>query len=111
MAKMPLDELQSRAEQAAQTLGRRVPDSTKVEATAVASVAGGGSMPGFELPSFGLAISDGEQSSAELQRRLRYSSPPVIGRVEDDRLVLDLRTVPPAQDELLLKLVIRATQG
>ena len=108
MARRPLDELEDRAAELAEKLRAQVSEDTKVEAAAVASVAGGGSLPGLELPSFGLAVADGEKSSAELQRRLRYGSPPVIGRVEDDRLIIDLRTVAPADDGVLLEQLVEA---
>ena len=108
MASTSLEELEGRATGLARALEKQLGQGTKVEVTPLSSVAGGGSLPGLELPSFGLTISDGERSSAELQRRLRYGTPPVIGRVEEDRLVLDLRTVPPDQDATLLEQVARA---
>jgi L-seryl-tRNA(Ser) seleniumtransferase len=64
------------------------------------SVAGGGSTPGETLPTTLVAISAGK--TVELERRLRAGSPPVIARVEDDRLLIDLRTVFPEQDGMLL---------
>lgn len=111
MAQTPLEELEQRAGTLAGRLAERLSDRTKVEARPLSSVAGGGSLPGLELPSFGLMITDGERSSAELQRRLRYGSPPVIARVDDDRLVLDLRTVPANQDETLLAELVRALRA
>ena len=106
MAQAPLDELERRAVSLAQRLQEGLSDRIKVEAVPLRSVAGGGSLPGVELPSFGLAISDGEQSSAELQRRLRRAAPPIIARVDDDQLVLDLRTVAATQDHALLQLLV-----
>jgi len=64
------------------------------------SVVGGGSTPGQTLPTMLVAISTG--STAELERRLRAGSPPVIARVEQDRLLIDLRTVFPEQETMLL---------
>ena len=58
-----------------------------------ASVTGGGTVPGVEIPSAGVAV-DGDITAA-----LRSAEPkPVIARVEDDRTVLDLRTIDPADD-------------
>jgi len=45
---------------------------------------------------------------AALARRLRAGQPAVIGRIRDDALLLDLRTVDPADDEALVEALIRA---
>ena len=66
------------------------------------SVIGGGAAPGATLPTRLLAISIDGLSADELAARLRHSDPPVIARVEEDRVVLDLRTVFPEQDEQLV---------
>ena len=63
------------------------------------SVAGGGSAPGLEIPSAGVAL-EGDHSAA-----LRANDPPVIARVREARTVVDLRTVDPADDELLAKAI------
>jgi L-seryl-tRNA(Ser) seleniumtransferase len=56
---------------------------------------GGGGAPGHELPSVALALPE------ELARPLRLGEPPVVGRVLRGRLLLDLRTVTPDQDDTL----------
>jgi hypothetical protein len=43
-----------------------------------------------------------------MDRRLRKADPPVIGHVSDDKLLLDLRSVLPAEDTLLTEAVVRA---
>ena len=63
------------------------------------STVGGGSLPGETLPTRLLALS--VRSPNRFLARLRQASPPVIARLEDDRVVLDPRTVLPEQDELL----------
>ncbi len=73
------------------------------DAVPVASLVGGGSSPGAELASWGVVLPAAAPDA--LAARLRAGTPPVIGRVEDDRVVLDLRTVPPAQDGQLADLV------
>ncbi len=72
-----------------------------VELLAGESVVGGGSTPGQTLPTTLVAISDPARSTAELERRLRAGSVPVIARVENDRLLIDLRTVFPEQEAML----------
>ncbi|GAA4287086.1 L-seryl-tRNA(Sec) selenium transferase [Georgenia daeguensis] len=72
-----------------------------VGADARASVAavGGGGAPGVELPSAAVTL------PVPFAEALRRGRPAVVGRVERDRLLLDLRTVPPEQDEELLAAV------
>ncbi|GAC1489684.1 MAG: L-seryl-tRNA(Sec) selenium transferase [Candidatus Limnocylindrales bacterium] len=67
------------------------------------STVGGGSLPEETQPSRGVAV--GEGSAAELLRRLRGSDPPVIARISDGRVVLDVRTVLPEDDEHLIRTV------
>jgi L-seryl-tRNA(Ser) seleniumtransferase len=67
------------------------------------SVVGGGSLPGVQLKSWGLTIAIGDLGAAELQTTLRTGSPPVIGRVEDDLLILDLRTVLDEETDQLIE--------
>ncbi len=80
-------------------------DDVKVEAVALGSVAGGGSVPGAELGSWGIAITHATRSTAEIERALRFGTPPVIARVEDDRVLLDLRTVLPDQTADLVRCI------
>ncbi len=75
---------------------------------AVAGLAGGGTLPGVELPSWAVALSTPE--AGELAAHLRTGEVPVIARVEDGAVLLDLRTVPPSQDTLLVDLVLDAWQ-
>lgn len=65
------------------------------------SVIGGGAAPGSTLPTVLIAIDPERASADEMANELRHHDPPVIARVEDDRLLVDLRTVPPEHDELL----------
>jgi L-seryl-tRNA(Ser) seleniumtransferase len=69
------------------------------------STIGGGSAPGTELPTRLVAI---ELPAARLESALRAQRPPVIARIENERVLLDLRTVPPEQDDQLAALVTSA---
>jgi len=70
-----------------------------------ASTVGGGSTPGLEIPTRLIAIAREGMTADQLEGRLRQLIPPVVARIENDRLVLDLRTVRPEQDELLAALL------
>ena len=63
------------------------------------SVIGGGAAPSAVLPTKLLAVTRDGLSADEISARLRASEPPVIARVEEGRVLLDLRTVFPEQDE------------
>ena len=70
-----------------------------------ASTIGGGSAPGVELPTVLIAAALPDMSAERLEEQLRSLDPPVIARIESDRVVLDLRTVLPEQDETLGQLL------
>jgi L-seryl-tRNA(Ser) seleniumtransferase len=65
------------------------------------STTGGGSAPGLALPTTLIAIEVGDLSAAALDKRLRSSDPPIVTRIQDGRVVLDLRTVIEDQDAQL----------
>lgn len=67
------------------------------------SAVGGGSAPQVELPTALIAISRARTSADEFEKLLRLATPPVIARISDDRLLLDLRTVPTDDEEDLFK--------
>src|SRR5712691_4898996 len=60
------------------------------------SEVGGGALPTVELPTAALALGNSERRPQDLDERLRAARPPVLGRLLDDRLLLDFRTVLPA---------------
>jgi L-seryl-tRNA(Ser) seleniumtransferase len=63
---------------------------------------GGGTYPGVELPSWAVAPAWG-CSAQEAADRLREGTPPVVGRIVDDRLLLDVRTVLPGAEDALVR--------
>lgn len=65
------------------------------------SVIGGGAAPSATLPTSLLAITCEGMSAEELSTRLRNANPPIISRVENGQVLLDLRTVFPEQDGTL----------
>ena len=79
-----------------------------VEVTAAESTVGGGSLPGERLPTTVLAITPRQGGATELLRRLREHEPPVIGRIADERVLLDPRTVLPDEDDVVVDAVAGA---
>jgi L-seryl-tRNA(Ser) seleniumtransferase len=97
MIATPIEELRARARAILDALG---PRAAIVDAR---STVGGGSLPGETLPSVGIMLSGG--SATGLLAALRRGDPSVIGRIEDGRVVLDLRTVDPASDRAFARAV------
>lgn len=91
MIAMPLDEIDRRARALVEALGF----GTVIDGI---STIGGGSAPGSALPTRLVAIEGASRSVTEIEARLRASDTPVIARIENNRLLLDLRTVEPADD-------------
>ena len=60
------------------------------------SQVGGGALPTVELPTAALALGTRERPAQVLDEQLRNGQPPVLGRVLDDRLLLDFRTILPS---------------
>jgi L-seryl-tRNA(Ser) seleniumtransferase len=91
MAAIPVDELRVRAE----AIAARVPGAKVLDTEAVA---GGGSLPGLTIPSVGVGVEvpDADAETA----RLRTEA--VVARVADGLVVCDLRTVDPADDDVLV---------
>lgn len=66
------------------------------------SVIGGGAAPSAVLPTWLIAVAVEALSADELLARLRHADPPIVARVQQDRVVLDLRTVFAEQDEVVM---------
>ncbi len=79
-----------------------------VEVVPAESTVGGGSLPGERLATTALAITPGRGGAADLLRRLREHEPPVIGRIVEERVLLDPRTVLPDEDDVLVDAVLTA---
>jgi L-seryl-tRNA(Ser) seleniumtransferase len=108
MIAAPESEIRARVTRLSAVLGE---DGHVVDAEPVQATVGGGSLPGETLPSWALELApaDGERVDA-LARRLRLGDPGIFGRIDQDRLLLDLRTVLPEEDEMLLQ-SLRHTLG
>ena len=82
----------------------------KIEVVEGNSLVGGGSTPAQSLPTFVLRVTSARCSASQLESRLRAApgGTPVIARIEDDRLILELRTVFPEQENALAEALIAA---
>ena len=82
-----------------------VDQGVQAEVTRTVAVVGGGGAPGLELPSWAIALPE------RFAAPLRLGEPPVVGRVERGRLLLDLRCVPADLDPTLDSAIRRAAAG
>ena len=103
MIAMGVDEIGRRADALAAHLASA---GLTVEVIDGASTIGGGSAPGATLATRLVAVA--HPSATGLEAALRRQVPPVIARIAHERLVLDLRTVAPHQDDLLAQLLLAA---
>jgi L-seryl-tRNA(Ser) seleniumtransferase len=98
MMRLPASEIGKRAE----TIATRIRSpKLKIEIVDGESVLGGGAAPSSVLPTRLLALNCDGLSADELAEQLRKSTPPIIARVEEGRVLLDLRTVFREQDEMI----------
>jgi L-seryl-tRNA(Ser) seleniumtransferase len=105
MISTPLETLQTRADRIKEELAK---SGIELSIQKGQSTIGGGSLPGETLPTITISVSSVQSvdGSPNQQAKLfREQSPPIIGRIEDDEFVLDLRTVSPHQDETLISAI------
>jgi L-seryl-tRNA(Ser) seleniumtransferase len=105
----PLSQLQQRAESLALRL-RAIEGIASANVSEDVAYVGGGSLPDQAMRTCVVEIKPADLSDADFAHRLRTSDPAVMGRLRDGRLLLDLRTVFPAQESALVAAVSRALQ-
>jgi L-seryl-tRNA(Ser) seleniumtransferase len=96
MLQTPAGELRGRAQALADQLNGA--DGWRAALVAGSSAIGGGSAPGIELPTWLVAIDKRGLTADALDARLRRLTPPIVARIERDRVILDLRTVAVGDD-------------
>ncbi len=99
-----VENLRNRAERLAAQL-QNVSIVAKAEAVGGKTYLGGGSIPTQELDTWCVSLEPKELRVDEMARRLRVGEPSVFGRVQQDRLWLDLRTVFASQDVMLVEAI------
>jgi L-seryl-tRNA(Ser) seleniumtransferase len=96
MLAVPVAEIESRCRA---IIGGLRSKQLHAEVMPVESVIGGGTAPDATLPSYAVALVHNQLSAGELLKVLRKADPPIIARINDEKVLLDLRTVPPRFDE------------
>ncbi len=96
------DELNSRATELAGSIQMADPNaSLRVELRSSFSQVGGGSLPAQDLPTFIVTVQSDNFSPNQIEKFLCGNDPPIIGRIEADRFIMDLRTLMPPQLQII----------
>ncbi|MDA8103824.1 MAG: L-seryl-tRNA(Sec) selenium transferase [Nitrospiraceae bacterium] len=98
-------EMEMRAKKIASALRRKAGEKD-IRVIRDSSKAGGGSLPEVEFPTYAVAIKPSGISVNELEARLRNGSPPVIARIREDSLLLDMRTVREREIDDIVRAVV-----
>ena len=101
MLTQPLAHIQKRTNHLISLLQGIGSDRLQISEQALVSRAGGGSLPLLELPSRGIGLKIRGVSANTIERTLRASNPPIIGRIENEYYVLDMRTIQNGEPELI----------
>jgi L-seryl-tRNA(Ser) seleniumtransferase len=104
------DVLKTRAQKLAKKI-RKLSDKLTVNAMEMSSEVGGGSFPDVFIPSFGVSVKPFDVSVAEFEERLRNLDVPIIGRIEKDMLLFDLRTILKEDEFFIVKGIDSALQN
>ena len=107
MLACPPAEIRKRAIRLSRRLKKNLADKAEITVQAESSQAGGGSLPLMQIPTFAISLKPRHCSVAELDRRLRRNSPPIIGRVSKERMIFDLRTVSDVEIPAIVKALER----
>jgi L-seryl-tRNA(Ser) seleniumtransferase len=99
MIRAPISEIEERATNLAENLRHNVP-GLEVDVTPSVARSGGGTLPTYEIPSFAVRL--GGTDPEALAAAFRSSEPPVIGRVREEKLWLDVRTLLPGDEEAVI---------
>ena len=105
----PLENLRLRAESMASQL-QQVEGIAKVEAVEEEAFLGGGSVPTQQIRTWCVSLELASESLDNFHRKLRTGTPSVVGRVQRGQLLIDLRSVPPRQDEQITRAIGKQAQ-
>jgi L-seryl-tRNA(Ser) seleniumtransferase len=111
MLSCPVREIAARAKRLQRKLAREVADLCRVSLKDENSQVGGGALPLQLLPTRVLALQPLNISAARLEEKLREGDPPILSRVKEEEVLLDLRTVARQEEEPLLHGIRFALQG
>jgi L-seryl-tRNA(Ser) seleniumtransferase len=101
MLTQPVDHIRKRSRRLKSLLDGIGSDRLSVLEMDLISRAGGGSLPLLELPSGGIGLQIEGVSANKVEQTLRANNPPIIGRIENDRYLMDMRTIQEEELEMI----------
>ena len=110
MIHAPVEEIRSRSEAFASRLSERAP-GFEVMLQEAQSAVGGGAAPNVGVPTVVVSLVHPSLGPDRLATALRAGDPPIVVRVAEDRLVLDLRTVRPEDETTVLEALAGSGRG
>ncbi|QJA06118.1 L-seryl-tRNA(Sec) selenium transferase [Thermosulfurimonas marina] len=111
MILMTPEEVKRRARRLTRLLQKALPERARFSVVPTVGRTGGGALPLADLPSFAVAVEVEGLSPEELHERLRTGEPPVVGRIEEDRFLLEVRTIFEEEFPLVAKALKRVVEG
>ena len=109
MILLPPEEIRRRARRLKRMLVKAALPGFEFEVVSTVCRTGGGALPIADLPSFAVAVKSERFSPEELHEKLRLGEPPIVGRIEEDRFLLEVRTLFPDQFPLIVEAFRRMT--
>ena len=103
MLTVPLEVLEKKAAKLAAMLKKAGGGRMEIEIAEGASRAGGGSMPLADLPTSCVRVKVNSISVNRVERNLRGGEPPIIGRIEEDRFIMDVRTIEEREFDIIVQ--------
>ncbi len=105
------DSIRAAAERSAQSMRARLGGGFDIGVVEVRGEVGGGSLPGIDVASFAVTMVSSRLSADDLASRLRAGVPPVVGRIQGGRLLLDLRAIEEEDEAAFVEDAVRALEG
>src|SRR5215216_2232106 len=104
MLHAPAEEMKEKADRLAEKIAHAAPELAVDVASSVAR-SGGGTLPLYEVPSFAVRLESGSATVEAVAEKLRSVDPPVVGRVGEGKLWLDVRTLLDGDEDAILEAV------
>ncbi len=101
----PVENLKKRAQNLAQQLNKIMKGKGQAEPLLTQAESGGGALPACSIPSYGVSLVFLNFPAQRVQEFLRNFEPPIIARIQEETVILDLRTVFPEEEKIIIEAV------